>query len=533
MWYCRKIRANNLLFFLECAIIVLNCFSNKRKRCTDCLCRHRAAEWRVVMETRDYYRTIADIALESLVFFDEKGNIQGMNQQARSELGFKEGEFPSKKIYQILPGIVEEEEDGRVKINVPCGVKQIQESIYRSNSTCFPADLRIEKICDDPVCYVCLSINVKERQGALRDLDRSKRDAREAEKTRDEFVANVTHELRTPVNGILGHVKNLIDMEDRPEQLKAMRIIERCCQDMHKLIDNILDFSKLQADKFTLEEREFDFREMMHHVENIHSPKANEAGISLQITVNDNVPDRIVGDELRITQVLNNLISNAIKFTAVGKVAVEVIKTLQSRNEVELFFLVIDSGIGISPEEKDKLFKNFSQVDASITRRYGGTGLGLAVCKELVELMRGSINVESEKGNGSMFSFSIMVKLPESSETGRAGAAGAEVSVEDIKESAYTRAGFGKADAIARYGTPENQKAVRDTMEKLVLCLEMDNWEKAEKFAASLKSLLQNAGEEKLRLLLRLEMAIRKESYDKAMKAYGMMKDSFSGGTGG
>ena len=481
------------------------------------------------MEIQEYFKVIADIALEALIIFDEEGNIHGTNQEAQTELGYSAEEFLGEKIYRILPGIIEEADDGSVKINAACGLKGFQGSVYRKNSTCFPADLRIDKICTDPVRYVCLAINVKERQGALRDLDKSKREAEQAEKTKDEFVANVTHELRTPVNGILGHVRNLIEIEDRPEQLKTMAIIERCCQDMHKLINNILDFSKLQADKFILEEREFDFKEMMRHVEDIHSPRANESGITLQITVNDNVPDRIVGDELRITQVLNNLISNAIKFTVAGKVVVEVIKTLQSKDEVELFFLVIDSGIGISAEEKDKLFKNFSQVDASITRRYGGTGLGLAVCKELVELMRGSINVESEKGKGSMFSFSVMVKLPEDSEETDYMTTETAGSVADIKENAYNMAGLGKVDAMYRYGTPENRKAVRETMEKLVLCLEMDNWEKAENFANNLKRLVQDAGEEKTRLLFRLELAIRKENYEKAMKAYEIVKENFSG----
>ena len=268
---------------------------------------------------------------------------------------------------------------------------------------------------------------------------------------------------------------------------------------------------------------------MMRHVEDIHSSKAGEKGLLFQINVDDNVPVRVVGDELRITQVLNNLISNAIKFTDSGKVAVEVIKTLQGQEEAELFFLVIDSGIGISDVEKDRLFKRFSQVDASTTRKYGGSGLGLVVCKEIVELMRGSINVESEKGKGSMFSFSVMLKLPADSMSQEQGKA-VEKSIMQIKESAYSRVGMEENDVMYQYGTAENSQALEDTMEKLVLCIEMDNWEKAESFAKNLKRLVENGGEEINRMIFRLELAIRKENYEKAMKAFETLKGSFGKG---
>lgn len=482
------------------------------------------------MEIQDYFKLIADIALELIFIFDDKGNILAANQEAERQLGYEEGELLSTNIQKILMGLVEITESG-IKLNIDSNssTDNFYGSVYRKNMTCFPADLRIRQIEHEPPFYVCMAMDVRERQGALKELDKTKREAEQAEKTKNEFVANVTHELRTPVNGILGHIRNLIEIEDRPEQRKTMAIIEHCCMDMNKLINNILDFSKLQADKFVLEEREFDFFEMMHHVEDIHSPKAIENGLTLQVTINENVPRRVVGDELRITQVLNNLISNAIKFTIAGKVAVEVIKTMQSQDEVELFFLVIDSGIGISETEKDKLFKSFSQVDASITRRYGGTGLGLVVCKELVELMRGSINVESEKGKGSMFSFSVIVKLPADSMTTEQGKV-AETSILHIKENAYSIAGFGKVDAMYQYGTPENRRAIDESLKKLVLCLEMDNWEKAENFANNLKQLMEQADEEQKRKLFRLELAIRKENYDKAMNAYRTLKEIFAGG---
>ncbi len=475
------------------------------------------------MELHNYDEYIIATALEMIILFDEKGKILAANKRAEAELGYQENELLGVSIERVLTGLVHKSEDGTL-IDVVCGQEVLEGSIYRKNQTCFPADIKLECVSEEPMAYVCMALNSRERVGAVKELDKVKNEVGQAERTKNEFVANVTHELRTPVNGILGHVQNLLSIEDRPQQKKTMEIIERCCMDMNKLINNILDFSKLQANKFTLEEREFDFREMMHHVEDIHSSKAVEKGLTLQFTVNDNVPERVVGDELRITQVLNNLISNAIKFTSAGKVVVQAIKTLQKQDEAELFFLVIDSGIGISEAEKDKLFKSFSQVDASITRRYGGSGLGLVVCKEIVELMRGSINVESEKGKGSIFSFSVMIKLPADSvmeEQGRV----AETSILDIKENAYSMAGIDEIDMMYQYGTPENLQATQETMEKLVLCIEMGNWEKAEGFAENLKRLLE-CKEECSRLIFRLELAIRKENYEKAMKAYEMLRDN-------
>lgn len=475
------------------------------------------------MEIQNYYKRIAEIALEMVFVFDEKGKLLAANKEAEKELGYEEGSLSGLNIDVVFPGLIHRTETGDLA-ELECGMKVFEGSVYRKNQTCFPADLRLECIETNPRVYTCMALDSRARIGAVKELEKVKSEAEQAEKTKNEFVANVTHELRTPVNGILGHVQNLLEVEDRPQQKKTMAIIERCCMDMNKLINNILDFSKLQADKFTLEEREFDFIGMMRHVEDIHSSRVNEKGLSLQINIDDNVPERVVGDELRITQVLNNLISNAIKFTEAGTVVVKVIKTLQKQDEVEMFFLVIDSGIGISEEEKDRLFKSFSQVDASISRRYGGTGLGLVVCKEIVGLMRGSINVESQKGKGSMFSFSIMVKLPEDS-IGKEQGKAAETSIAHIKEDAYNKAAMDEIDAMYQYGTPENQHAVQETMEKLVLCIEMDNWEKAESFAGNLKNLLKEGNEEFGRMIFRLELAIRKENYDKAMKAYETLKN--------
>lgn len=476
------------------------------------------------MQIQEYFKQVANITLEMIFIFDTRGQILAANVEAERQLDYPEGGLAGVEIEHVFPGLIRRNEDG-ICLERACGMEVFPGNVYRRNQTCFPADIRICYMEEETPFYVCMALNSNKRVAAVKEFGKAKKEAEQAEKTKNEFVANVTHELRTPVNGILGHIQNLLQTEDRPQQKKTMLIIERCCMDMNKLINNILDFSKLQAEKFTLEEREFDFMAMMQHVKDVHLPRAMEKGLTLQVVINENVPERVVGDELRITQVLNNLISNAVKFTAAGRVVVEVIKTMQSREVVELFFLVIDTGIGISDTEKDKLFKSFSQVDASITRRYGGSGLGLAVCKEIVELMRGSINVESEKGKGSMFSFSVMVRLPADCMTEEEGKA-AETSIIQIKESAYNMAGRKAEDAMYQYGTKENRQALEETMEKLVLCIELDNWERAESFASNLKQLLQDGGEERCRMVFRLELAIRKEHYDKAMRAYEVLREN-------
>ena len=144
---------------------------------------------------------------------------------------------------------------------------------------------------------------------------------------------------------------------------------------MNQIINNILDFSKLEAGKFTLDNQKFSFRGMVDYVKATHNVKATEKGLDFFVTMSSDIPEYVIGDELRIVQVLNNLLSNACKFTSIGKVALEVVKTAQIGKKIELFFMVIDSGIGIGQDQMDKLFQSFSQVDASISRKYGGTGL--------------------------------------------------------------------------------------------------------------------------------------------------------------
>ncbi len=456
------------------------------------------------MNEKQIEQLLWNFSVEILFIVDDMGMIQKVNHHAAKELGFLEQELVGMDIRTLFQ-----------KASQPVNLTEVQEGevesvIYRRNRTCFPVEGRVARSSDGKLYIIALT-SAAEKQVAKQDMEIGREAIEQANKVQHEFMANVTHELRTPVNGILGHVRNLLEEEELKPFYSTLHIIEGCCDNMNKIISNLLDFSKLESGKFQMEEREFCFRKMIQQVVDTNIAAVNEKGLKLSVSVAQDVPEYVIGDELRIMQVLNNLISNAMKFTPAGYIKVEIIQTIRKKREVELFFIVMDSGIGISEEGKQKLFQSFSQVDASITRKYGGTGLGLAVCKELVTLMRGTIRVDSEVNEGSTFSFSIWLRLAEKEKT-----------QDGIQEQFQygDEADDENFDAVMEFNSPENKKEVADTLDKLVLCVEMENWDRAEKFAANLKQLLKNAPDELDKKVFRMEMQIRKANYEKTMEMY-------------
>lgn len=463
-------------------------------------------------------------ALEMIFVFDGMGKISYANTMARKKLGY-ENDLCGRHISDVFPNTFKADQGGFLT-EYPFG-NELQDMVaYRKNLTCFPVETKILRNNEDPETYICMANDILEKEFLSREIEQVRQEAQEAMKVKSEFVANVTHELRTPVNGILGNVRELLDEVTDPEEVKSLQLIERCCGDMNKIINNILDFSKLEAGKFTLEPRRFHFRNMLDYVKSQHINKITEKGLRFFMTVSPQIPEYIIGDELRIVQILNNLLSNAQKFTSVGKITVEAVRTARVNDKIELFFIVKDTGIGINHADKDKLFQSFSQVDASISRKYGGTGLGLNICKQLVELMGGRIEVESEKGQGSTFSFSIWVGIDETEENRQ--------SLENMQSSEYTmnmQTPLMEEDSenIKEYGTPENIETFKRNMSKLILCVEMENWEKAEMFMETIRQLTEGAPWEVSRKVLRLKMAIQKENYDKVIAEFEELKHLVEG----
>ena len=453
-------------------------------------------------------------ALEILVLFDETGKIRYANKTAAELLAYEEGLW-GQKITDIFPEEIQYEGD-RLLIKEPLN-KTSQMMAYRQNRTCFSVEARISSA--GAGLFLCAALDVSHREFFERQASRSDQQANEARQIKTQFVANVTHELRTPVNGILGNVRELLEQEKEEGKKKKLRLIERGCEDMHSLINNILDFSKLDAGKFELEIKPFKFFEMMEYVKAIHQNKITEKGIRFVVNVAPDVPEEILGDEMRIRQVLNNFISNAAKFTYTGKITVEVMKTSQIADRVELFFIVIDTGIGIAREDQEKLFQSFTQVEASTTRKFGGTGLGLSICKQLVELMDGKVHLESEKGRGSMFSFHIWVQIPvPEGEELDPGFQSFDVKMPSIGDMTET-------SLMLTFGTKENLDELQKKLSKFILCVDMGNWEKAEFFMESVKQLSAEAPKEIKSSMLRLKMAVQKGDYEKTSKAYEKMSE--------
>jgi len=228
---------------------------------------------------------------------------------------------------------------------------------------------------------------------------------------KDKVLSNATHELRTPMTAIIGLIHMLLEDKLSPKQRDYIQHIESSSDNMLRIINDILDISKIQAGKLNIEHVEFNINDVMEYVLNTVSIKAKNNNISISMDIDYDVPSYVVGDSFRLGQVLINLLSNAVKFTKDGEVSLKVEKILDHDEHVKLKFMVSDSGIGMTESQMQNLFQSYHQASASTTREFGGTGLGLSISKELVELMGGEMSVKSQKDIGSTFTFSIDFKL--------------------------------------------------------------------------------------------------------------------------
>jgi signal transduction histidine kinase len=301
-----------------------------------------------------------------------------------------------------------------------------------------------------------LEAAIEERTAELRQ---ARDTAFRAAQVKSEFLANMSHEIRTPMNAVLGTAAMLLDADLGPEQRSLAETIERSGRDLLAIINDILDFSKLEAGKLRVESIPFDLAATVEGVVALLTAKAETKGIRLRLRISDGTPAEVLGDPGRLRQVLTNLIDNALKFTPEGYVMVQVGPEPGPPGVTPVAFAIRDSGIGIPPEQLATIFEKFTQADTSTTRRFGGTGLGLTICRQLTELMGGSIAVTSEPGKGSTFTVLVPFQAPEN--------AAAPIVAPTAVPATLT----GRVLLAEDY--PANQKIARWMLERLGLVVEI------------------------------------------------------------
>jgi signal transduction histidine kinase len=264
---------------------------------------------------------------------------------------------------------------------------------------------------DEVVGVHGLAEDVTEQNEMRRELERARRDAEEANAAKSLFLANMSHEVRTPLTSVLGAAEILAEGDLAPGDRALVSIVQRSAEKLHRLVNDILDVSRLEAGKLDVQESLISLQDVAADAITWAGPLAHKEGLTFTWDLDPALPTRVYGDAMRISQVLTNLLGNAMKFTERGEVRLSVRTAERRGHTVDVCFAVEDSGIGIPSEQVGSVFESFTQADTSTTRKYGGAGLGLAISQELVTLMGGTLSARSAEGVGSTFSFVLPLEV--------------------------------------------------------------------------------------------------------------------------
>lgn len=366
--------------------------------------------------TRAILRTMQD----GMVHIDEQGNILLVNEACCMMFGYEEEELvgqnvsllmadPHRSLHSQYIKRYLDSRDGRI-----IGNRREVEG-QRKDGQLFPMDLMVSEMVEDSgSTFIAVLRDITLTKDAMALLVKALSDAKTAAETKGIFLANMSHEIRTPINAILGFVHLCQHLELSARARDYVDKTRLAAESLLSIVNDILDFSKIEANKLELERIEFSLDEVLSSVGTLFGQKARAKRLDYAVGTMPDVPSQLIGDPLRLSQVLNNLVGNAIKFTEKGEIDLTVERLDDKDGTILLGFTVTDTGIGLSAEQRARLFNPFSQADSSTTRRFGGTGLGLAICKQLVEHMGGEINVASEPGVGSQFIFTARFGLNQS-----------------------------------------------------------------------------------------------------------------------
>ncbi|MCX7017661.1 MAG: PAS domain S-box protein [Candidatus Sumerlaeota bacterium] len=399
----------------------------------------RQAE-RALMESEEKLRSITASALDAIIMMDQEGCVSFWNDAAERIFGYTRDDIIGRNLHDLLaPEQYHETHHKAFPLFKAQGQgnalgKSLELSGLRKNGEEFPLELSLAALklrgqwnavgivrditlrkqaeMEIKVANEAAEAANRDLQNALQMAHRLAVQAQAANIAKSEFMANISHEIRTPMNGICGMTGLLFDTELTEEQRECAQTIRQCTEDLTRVVDAILDFSSIETGKMRIETRELYLRELMNGIDRMFQGAANRKGLEYCSIVDADVPLVVRGDANRIKQVLLNLVDNAVKFTRHGRIDLKTSLQNMDINRATVRFSVCDTGIGIAPDRIDTIFQAFTQADGSLSRSFGGTGLGLAVSKGLVELMGGTIGIESRNGGGSLFWFSMPFDIP-------------------------------------------------------------------------------------------------------------------------
>lgn len=372
---------------------------------------------------RERFRLTVEASPVALLMVDRNGRILMSNSHCLSLFGYAEGELIGKPTEVLVPLRLRARHPARREklFSAPEQVglcTNIELLGARKDGSEFPLRVGLNPIeTTEGQAVICGILDITDQQQALEAMRQAKEAAESSSRAKSSFLANMSHEIRTPMNGIIGMAQLLAQTELRSNQREYLQTLDESAHVLLRLLNDILDFSKIEAGKLELERVSFRLSECVVRASQMVALRAAEKGLEVACRIAPEIPDHLMGDPGRVQQVLVNLLGNAVKFTDAGEVFVNVTVESISADMVRLLFSVSDTGIGIAPDKLDQVFRPFEQAESSTTRRFGGTGLGLTISRQLVEMMHGRMWVESELGKGSTFRFTAEFDISASQQT--------------------------------------------------------------------------------------------------------------------
>lgn len=378
---------------------------------------HRAALERESAAARARLEAIFNTVVDGILTYDAQGIIQHWSPSAAAIFGYERDDLRRWHISRLIS---DPAESGRVLPVPQCddmdgthaiGPGREVTGLRRTGET-FPMELSIGRVdLDGEVLYTAVVRDITDRRAVQRELEEAVRGADAANRAKSAFIANVSHEVRTPLNAIIGMAHILLRADLAKTQQAQVGKILQAGRVLLSIINDILDFSKVEAEQVVIEAIPIDLEQVLQDVTDMVIERVLAKHLELVLDVDPELPTRLIGDPLRLGQVLLNYVNNAIKFTEQGEIKLSLRQEARDEDRILIRFTVSDTGIGLSEEARQRLFRAFQQADSSTTRRYGGTGLGLIICKRLAELMGGTVGVESVEGKGSQFWFTASLGI--------------------------------------------------------------------------------------------------------------------------